>query len=1127
MPSCQRLLADLNNAAASAAVTTTALWPAYRQAVPQPIRRQGHGLVRLGGAYVGAEDALLDLEIRPNAGGAARVTQPTFAGAGNGALVEASAEEGLAAQTVTVSCVDLGTQSTFAQVILEGDVLLRAKATGSAGNSLRLAVTPQLVLSAPIGALAAALSRGAQEWDDQRLDFGAVALDPDGAVPADAPRLVFGGDLSQVYRHYKRWDGDQWQYGVSPKLRADFAKDTRVYPVTGSYQCVLSGGPGEAAETFAGLTTLYSLLLALTGSALITVATPIGNDRKPNGMAAVEVPVRTTSFALPVIKSRDDLPALINVAVTATAPAETITLTCVDDAAVNAEQWTVVSQVLGPCPPATTGAPYVGDHLAFTIPKVLLEVLPVEGRFAITDRSFPRQTPDLIGVPDICLYRPILGSAGRDTTLKLIWTVRPPDLCDCTDARVLGGPVDDYLGIDLGDDDDMTLPAAYQTRLQALYAWRATFARNNTNLGSGSLYGATEELDLCDAIAAAFADALADEIYLVAAAAAEWDNALTAMQSDLAAIAAETGVAADGWPTSAKYLRAGTTLSVGDYVRAESDAVEPGFYKVTALIAYTALNQLGGVSSASLTFGDVTYNGPFNTIQIDPSRWLVDQGEGLLTCQSNPTYPTRIVVARAAPDAHLAGAQQQLDDFVRRYQAKMDQVRAMAGVVPKASAGRKGNAVWRDLGENYWRIDGTPYLPVFNNTYYHACVEQYDPVTHCTIIVPTLEFGFALRVSCAGRLQPGDTLTITIGDVVTSKPYRKDDRYEVPIVMGRPLAFSGGATGNETLTWAVASSTQGALAPYALPPAEPAYRSGGVGFRIQRGALPFALGDVFTFAVEAGWFRWRKNGGAWSADSPISALAVLSDGLIAAFVDGQSPSFVAGDGYQFLARQPYAPRNLLTADDTVWRWPGAAAQLTATFAAPASVECVGVLRHALPAGAAVTLTLRDALGAPVASVVLPAQPGPLLRFLDAPVTAVSLEVAVTGATDGALGWVYAGRPWAATHSANQCVLRRVYALARDAALNPRGEYLGAGRDGELTWDQWFMPADWVSLLALMDDCKAHGDRPVVVVPNLSDVQDAALVRFAADTLEVTDDYRFQDPTARQMSVTLPLTAVVT
>jgi hypothetical protein len=71
-----------------------------------------------------------------------------------------------------------------------------------------------------------------------------------------------------------------------------------------------------------------------------------------------------------------------------------------------------------------------------------------------------------------------------------------------------------------------------------------------------------------------------------------------------------------------------------------------------------------------------------------------------------------------------------------------------------------------------------------------------------------------------------------------------------------------------------------------------------------------------------------------------------------------------------------------------------------------------------------------------------------------------------------------------------------------------------------------MPADWTSLLAILDDCKSNGDRPVVVTPNLTDLQDAALVRFAADTLEVTDEYRFHDPLARQMTCTVPLSAVV-
>lgn len=1128
MPSCQRILADRNNALAAATVAAATVRPAERQAFPVPAQRAGNGLIRLAGEYTGLAETAIDVEIRPSATGNQHFTAPTFAGAGNGTLANQTSAVDAVSQDLTVTCVDLGTTTAKAQAILYGDVLLRAKVAGTTGNSTTLTITLALTLSSsPVGALAEALARDTQEWSDQRIDFGALPLDPTGEVPTTARRLVFGRDTSQVYRHYKRWDGSQWQYGVSPKLRSAYDKDALVHTVTGTYTCAVTRG--ATTETFTGLTTLYSLVLALQGSDLVEVVTPIGNDRRPNGMAAIDVPVRTGAFALSPVKSRDDLPALTGVTVTAAAPTETVEVTCVDDAIANAEKWKVTSAVLGNRPQATTGVAYSSGYVGFAVPKVTLATKPVEGRFAITAESYPREDPDPIGEPAVCLYRPLLGVRAENKVLKLVWTQRPPTECDCKDARVAGRPNENYLGIDLGEEEEsMALPAAYQTRLQALYSWRATFMRNNTQLGGGRAYGAIEELDLVDLITDAFAGALADGIYEDSPAAAEWSSALTQMQSDLTSIAAETGVGSDGWPTSAKYLTEGTILNVGDYIRSASDAADPGFYKVTGLKTWPS-NYAQWVQTAEIIYESITSGGgpysapPSAKISIDPTKWLTDQGDGLLMHQNGDCVLT---VARSAPDAHLAASTEQVEAFVRRYQAKMDHIRAMAGIVPKTNAGSIGSSIWRDLNEDYWQIEGTDYLPVFNNTYYHACVEQYDDATKKTFIIATLEFGFGLQVACAERLQYGDSVTLTIGDVTTTKPYQVGDKYQIPVVAGSPLPFSGGVTGNNTLTWTVLSSVQGALANYALTAGEPAYNNGGIGFRIRRGTLPFALGDAFRFAVEAGGrFRWRSGGGAWSADTAIEASVALADGVSAEFVAGAAPAFVAGDLYGFTVRQPHAPGHALTADETEWRWSAASATLTLTFPT-ATVACVGVLRHALPAGATVAIAVRDAGDTVLETVTFTASPGPMLRFLTESRSAASIAVTVSGAAGGAIGWLYAGVPWSATHDADRCVLRRVYAIERGGGFNPRGAYFGAGRGGELGWTNWFMPADWPALLALIDDCKANGDRPVVVTPNLTDVADAALVRFASDDITVEDEYRFQDPTSRQMSVTLPFVPVV-
>jgi len=423
-------------------------------------------------------------------------------------------------------------------------------------------------------------------------------------------------------------------------------------------------------------------------------------------------------------------------------------------------------------------------------------------------------------------------------------------------------------------------------------------------------------------------------------------------------------------------------------------------------------------------------------------------------------------------------------------------------------------------------IEGSDYLPVFNNTYYHACTLYHDPVTGAQSIVSTQEFGFALRVACEGSLVYGDTVTITIGDVEVRAPYKVGDTYEIPLVAGSPLALAGGQTGTDTLTWTVYSSTLGALANYALTLSELPYSASGLNFTIRRGALDFALGDAFRFAVEAGGqFRWRQDGGSWSADTAIADSVPLADGLSADFIAGAAPAFVSGGLYRFSVRQPAAPAHIQAADETVWQWASSPATLILTWESDQTVECIGLLRHGLSTGDSAALTLLDAGDNALYSVALTASPGPLVDYLETPLTTVrKMTVEVTSAS-GNLGWVYAGVPWASTYSAD-LTLHRVYALERGGGFNPRGAYQAAGRDGNITWNAFFTGDDAAGLLAIIDDCKRHDDRPLVILPNITDVSDAALVRIGTDRLEMADEYRFQNPDARRITVTLPLSAVV-
>lgn len=469
--------------------------------------------------------------------------------------------------------------------------------------------------------------------------------------------------------------------------------------------------------------------------------------------------------------------------------------------------------------------------------------------------------------------------------------------------------------------------------------------------------------------------------------------------------------------------------------------------------------------------------------------------------------------------------------FAKKYRAKMDEVRALAGIVPKSDAGIDGGACWREQNnDHYWQVNGGEYLPVYSNIYWHSCIRQYDQAKGKDVVVSTYEVGFGLRIGCENRLEEGDQVTITIGDVTADYPYQVGDKYEIPLVSGGPIDFAGGVTGTDTLTWAVKSSTAGLLDDYALDADEEPYSDGGLGFTINRGALDFALGDAFTFGVETGGqFRWRKDSGSWSADTAIADTVALAEGLTAAFASGASPSFVATDLYRFSVRQPNSPNHAKIAHGDAWRWSGSTATLTLAWGNDQTIEVVGLLRHGLSAPATVSIALKNSGGTTLQTLTPAVMAGPLVIVLDTPLTTVrSIVVTVASATGLSLGWIYAGQPLSTKRNA-AVTLRRAYALDRGDGINPRGTYLGAGRGVEMRWENsWLIQDEFDALLALVDACKVDSDAPVVLLPNVADPSIAALVRIDSDALEVSDAFDFQptDSGRRRLSLTLPLAAVL-
>ena len=403
----------------------------------------------------------------------------------------------------------------------------------------------------------------------------------------------------------------------------------------------------------------------------------------------------------------------------------------------------------------------------------------------------------------------------------------------------------------------------------------------------------------------------------------------------------------------------------------------------------------------------------------------------------------------------------------------------------------------------------------------------------------TMEFGFGLVVACPERLREGDEITLRIEAVDGERPYRVGDEAIIQTIGAGPAWLAGGVDGTDVQTWRVLGSASGAL-PDCVVPTDgtpvPDYAAAGVTLRLAPGGIPFSLGDSFSLAVEAGQFQWRRiDGGvpgAWSAatDIPAAGVAPLADGLTVHFDAGAAPSFVPDDDYLFRVHQPWAASHVRDAQASRWGWAGSNATLTIDLGAVQPLGALALARYALPAGAVLAFELSDDGAAWTAPVALDASGPACVHLLDAAARHVRLTVA--GAEGGHIGWLWLGVPLATDHHASSCQRRRRWAARRGDGPNAASLYSGVGDGWSLAWapgdelGSRLLAADVVQLVALLDWAQVH-DEPLLFVPHHQHPQDAALVRFAADALEVTDLHAWQPDSAgdRILSAALELDPV--
>lgn len=1067
-----RLLANDRNLVRDAVLVASSVEPVDDQVLPVPVARGGTAEVRLTGSYTGDEEATYDIEIVDTALTVPLVSAVVTAGKGSSKLVDVAAI-GLDAQEIVVELVDAGKPATYAAVAFEG-VTLQARSVGAGGNDLRVSIDQTgLTFSDTDFALLVDLAVGegapTSGLEGAGFDWDTAALGADGLIPATAKRVAFGDDRSTVYLAYKRYADNRWTYHFVPAIRRAIPKGTPVLFATGGREVTITDG--ITPEIYTGIATVYDLLSQVrAGSSLVTVEGVVANDRSPDGQAAQELLARTDAHVEPSTGTGSAYAALgfADTFANATARTELVIATCY---AVTGKDH----------PLARLGAERwrvsssLGGEFAIDAVTGAPYLDPSgESRFGFT---IPRRLP-----PGYGAQRGRFAQVGPPQYVaRASDDPEPPPIC--VGALTLGT-----------EASDQTITLTWAKR------------------PSGN----------CDCS----------------------DLPFPRLGGDCLGTFSEGGD--DMSYSNANRLRlVGLYQWYAELARANSQYHETTVGQVNAL-QDPALNVDGTAVDA---WGSATTNVPVESIRdvVDKFAAIIDELEALPEGDS----PDLRGAGETDWDTAVAEFQADLADIAsgdviysipsERYIARMRQTLMTAGVSPlgksDASILDSGDGCWRDWGDSYYfTVDGSlagGYAPLFVNRPYYSSRLASETGKYFS----THEFALQVNVadSCVANLREGDKVVLAIGDASWAATYQVGDAITLPVISAADLYLAGGRDDDSEQTWSVTGGVDGPFPAWMFTPGASgtAYASDStpsLSWDIEAGGIANAKGDSFRFKIEGGHFRWRKDGGAWSADIDIPTAPVLiDDGLSAAFIPGAAPSYVDGDVHSFVALQPWAVSNVQAPRPEAWRWDAetGGAVLDLDFGSAQPMDAVAIAMHTIPTGA--TITLAGGASAPTdwtESVTW--RSGVIVQILTQDRSARYVRLTITGGDGGQIGWLWIGDSLRTELSAD-VQLRGAFRIERGSGpLYQGGATLGKARSASIDWSEAALSEDDAqSLVALFEYVKGNGDEPLIVLPHVNRPQDALLGRIIEDELQFTElsGQQRNDTTARRYAASLSIAGV--
>ncbi|MEA1999232.1 MAG: hypothetical protein U9N61_07920, partial [Euryarchaeota archaeon] len=309
--------------------------------------------------------------------------------------------------------------------------------------------------------------------------------------------------------------------------------------------------------------------------------------------------------------------------------------------------------------------------------------------------------------------------------------------------------------------------------------------------------------------------------------------------------------------------------------------------------------------------------------------------------------------------------------------------------------------------------------------------------------------------------------------------------------------------------------------------AEVTYNQSGLQFLIERGGIPFELGDQWSFSVEGGKFRWKKDSGAWSVDLDIGFQA-LSDGVSVMFADGPAPSFVKGDIFKFKVVQPNSAEHTKHPTTERWIWVGSSGTMTIDCGGAVLVSEIFVADHNIPSTATILIEgSQDGFVSTDWSLPMSWNEVVLSKVLAIQTTVTHLRLKVTNADDCYIGWFCAGVSLTTDLFPALSLSRKYASIAGGSALAGSSVPMGVGWGGQLDWENSISQSELLQLIELLDYLKENNNEPVILLPHILHESEGKLCRIDTEAVEITDvfDYQPDDSSKRIQSVSLPLEPV--